>query len=241
MLRPLCAAVFVLFPMTYAQHTELLFKPGCTKKQLDDCGSDFIIYSNVTRVPVSGEEFENNCRYLLSQLSCALEFSKKCLDGLPRVAALLSLQAMEEAYEAVCTEGTELNELYHTGVGCLNDAGDQLHECMSKMREEMEIGVLTAPRKEVMHYSCCAFHKVQDCFDNALVQCPNTAAKEFMNSVLDKILGDVLGLVCGGYTRGSIACKELPALTPPDRSNLGKADLFELAIQNAAILGSRKP
>ncbi|KAL3205792.1 hypothetical protein MRX96_040611 [Rhipicephalus microplus] len=93
-----------------AEPEELPFKPGCTKKQLNDCGSDFLIYSNVTRVPSGGQEFIENCEHLSTQLSCALQFSKECLDGLPRVAALLSLQAMEEAYEAVCTEGTELNQ-----------------------------------------------------------------------------------------------------------------------------------
>ncbi|KAH8028614.1 hypothetical protein HPB51_017832 [Rhipicephalus microplus] len=163
----------------------------------------------------------------------------ECLDGLPRVAALLSLQAMEEAYEAVCTEGTELNQLYYKGVACLNEAGNELHHCMSKMRHEMEIGVVAAPRKEVVHYSCCAFYKVQDCFDDALLPCPNAAAKEFMNTVLDKIVGEVLSLVCGKYSRGSTACMELPGLAPPYPSSLGSRDLFELAIENAAILGSR--
>lgn len=240
LLRTLCATTFAVFTITYAQPEELPFKPGCTKKQLNDCGSDFLIYSNVTRVPAGGQEFVDNCEHLSDQLSCALEFSKECLEGLPRVAALLSLQAMDEAYEAVCTEGTELNELFCKGVGCLNEAGYQLHDCMSRMREEMEIGVVAAPRKQVIHYSCCAFNKVQDCFDDALLHCPNNAAKEFMNSVLDKILGEVLSLVCGKYSRGSAACKELPVLAPPDSSNLGSRDLFELAIQNAAILGSRR-
>ncbi|KAL3205793.1 hypothetical protein MRX96_040612 [Rhipicephalus microplus] len=84
-----------------------------------------------------------------------------------------------------------------------------------------------------------AFYKVQDCFDDALLPCPNAAAKEFMNTVLDKIVGEVLSLVCGKYSRGSTACMELPGLAPPDLSSLGSRDLFELAIQNAAILGSR--
>ncbi|KAL1428756.1 hypothetical protein MTO96_016888 [Rhipicephalus appendiculatus] len=91
---------------------------------------------------------------------------------------------MEEAYEAVCTEGNELNELFYKGVDCLNEHGNQLHHCMNRMRNEMEIGVVAAPRKQVIHYSCCAFNKVQDCFDDALLHCPNTAAKEFMTTVL---------------------------------------------------------
>ncbi|XP_050037823.1 uncharacterized protein [Dermacentor andersoni] len=239
MLRPQPTSLFALFIITYALGQELPFKPGCTKEQLNDCGSDFLIYSNVTRLPESGQEFLNNCEYLSNQLSCALKFSKDCLEGLPRVAALLSLTGMEEQYEAVCTEGTEHNELYTKGIGCMNEAGDQLHRCMVTMRDDMETGLVAAPRKQIIHYSCCAFHKTQDCFDDALAQCPNTAAKEFMDDVMEKVFGEVLGLVCGQYSRGSTACKELPVLTPPDSENFGNMDLFELAIQNAAILGSR--
>ncbi|KAH7942362.1 hypothetical protein HPB49_023452 [Dermacentor silvarum] len=238
MLRTWSTTFLAVFFITYALCQELPFKPGCTKKQLNDCGSDFLIYSNVTQLPESGQEFLNNCKYLSNQLSCALEFSKDCLEGLPRVAALLSLTAMEEEYEAVCTEGTEQNELYRKGIGCMNKAGDQLHTCMATMRDDMETGLVAAPQKEVIHYSCCAFHKSQDCFDDALAQCPNTAAKEFMNNVMEEVFGEVLGLVCGQYSRGSTACKELPVLAPPDSENFGNKDLFELAIQNAAILAT---
>ncbi|XP_065301175.2 uncharacterized protein [Dermacentor albipictus] len=201
---------------------------------LDVCGSDFLVYSNVTSLPEDGKEFEENCLFLQMQISCSLEFAKNCLDGIPRVAIIIGLQSMEEEYEAICTEGTEHNEKYRKSIKCMNKAGKGLNQCQAKMRDDMEIGVLAAPRDKITGYACCAYHANQDCFDNALQDCTGTPAQEFMRGIMDKVFGEPLSLVCGQYSRDSDACRNLPQLAPPtDSKDFGKKGLIELAIEHA--------
>ncbi|XP_050037824.1 uncharacterized protein [Dermacentor andersoni] len=232
------------FPAEFLVFTTLIFscvfcdeldlKPGCTKEMLDACGSDYLVYSNVTSLPEDGKEFEENCVFLQMQISCTLEFAKKCLDGIPRVAIIIGLQSMEEEYEAICTEGTEQNENYRKSINCMNKAGKGLKQCQAKMRDDMEIGALVAPRDKITGYACCAYHANQDCFDNALQDCSGTPAQELMRGIMEKVFGEPLSLICGHYSRDSDACRSLPQLAPPtDSKDFGKKGLVELAIEHA--------
>ncbi|XP_049527482.1 uncharacterized protein LOC119459570 [Dermacentor silvarum] len=135
---------------------ELTLKPGCTREMLTACGSDFLVYNNVTSLPEDGKEFEENCVFLQMQISCSLEFAKTCLDGIPRVAITIGLQAMEEEYEAICTEGTEyfFFSHYRKSIACMNKAGKGLNQCQAKMRDNMEIGAVAAPRGKNIAYAC---------------------------------------------------------------------------------------
>ncbi|KAL3205796.1 hypothetical protein MRX96_040614 [Rhipicephalus microplus] len=219
---------------------ELTFKPGCTREQLTACGSDYLVYSNVTTLPEGGKEFEEYCVVLQMQITCTQEFAKHCLDGVPRAAVIIALQAMEEEYDAICTEGTEQYENYQKSIACLNKAGKDINLCHAKMRDTMEIGIVAAPRGQTIGYPCCGYHATQDCFGNALENCSGTPAKEFMSSVLEKVFGEPLSLVCGQYTRDSEACRTLPKLaTPADSKDFGKKGFIELAIDHAAAVFNR--
>ncbi|KAL1428754.1 hypothetical protein MTO96_016886 [Rhipicephalus appendiculatus] len=213
---------------------ELAFKPGCTREQLTSCGSDYLVYSNVTTLPEGGKEFEEYCVYLQMQLTCTQEFAKKCLDGVPRAAIIIALQSMEDEYEAICTEGTEQNENYQKSIACLNKAG-QRHQPM--------------PRQAASHNgdrgSGCTsgpVHRLRllDCFGHALENCSGTPAKEFMTNLLEKVFGEPLSLICGQYTRDSDACRTLPKLAPPaDSKDFGKKGFIELAIEHAGAAFNR--
>lgn len=219
---------------TTALSEELILKPGCTRDQLNGCGSDFLVFSNSTSLPENGKKFDDHCVHLAEQLSCSEEFAKRCLDGIPRAAIVIGLQAMEDEYEAVCTEGTEHNEIYHKSIACMNKAGNQLNLCYKTMRDDMEKGAIGAPKDKTLGYACCSFHAVEDCFDEALEGCSDTPAKHFMNDIMEKVFGEPLSLVCGQYVRGSDSCRELPKLPfPTDDKDFGKKTLMELAIDHA--------
>lgn len=219
---------------------ELTLKPGCTREMLTACGSDFLVYNNVTSLPEDGKEFEENCVFLQMQISCSLEFAKTCLDGIPRVAITIGLQAMEEEYEAICTEGTEQNENYRKSIACMNKAGKGLNQCQAKMRDNMEIGAVAAPRGKNIAYACCAYHANQDCFDKVLEDCSGTPAQDFMKAIMDKVFGEPLSLICGQYSRDSDACYTLPQLAAPtDSKDFGKKGLIELAIDHAGAVFNR--
>ncbi|XP_077536806.1 uncharacterized protein LOC144149142 [Haemaphysalis longicornis] len=121
--------------------------------------------------------------------------------------------------------------MYHKSIKCMNAIGVKLNGCQNTMREDLEKAVLAAPREKQVYYGCCAFHKDLDCFDVAMEDRSETPAGEFINDIMDKTFGAVLGLVCGQYSRGSKACPDLPDLSDFVKPNdLGKKDIFELVI-----------
>ncbi|XP_077524183.1 uncharacterized protein LOC144135391 [Amblyomma americanum] len=234
------SVVLAVFTIATVLSEESTFKSGCTRDQLNECGSDYLVYTNVTTLPENGKAFDDYCAKLLEQISCSEEFAKRCLDGIPRVALVIGLQAMEEQYEVICTDGTEQNEIYHKSIACLNKAGSQLNLCQKTMRDDMEKGVVVAPKDKTLGYACCAFHAVQDCFDDALEGCSDTPAKQFMNDLMEKVFGEALSLVCGQYLRGSEACRELPKLPfPTDAKEFGKRTLIALAIDHVGNFFNR--
>lgn len=226
--RAVLLATYTFFLVHYEG---LALKPGCNKDQLRACGSDFLVYGSVTRLPEQGKEFQDHCECITKQLSCALNFTNACEEGLPRVAATLGIQAIDEVYEAICTEGTDQYEMYHKSIKCLNTIGVKLNGCQNTLRGDLEKAISGARKEKIIYYGCCAFHKDLDCFDAAMEVCSETPAKDFMNEIMDKTFGGVLGLVCGEYSRGSTACRELPDLSAVRNSeDLGKKDILELVI-----------
>ncbi|KAH6925061.1 hypothetical protein HPB50_000221 [Hyalomma asiaticum] len=212
-------------------------KANCKIEQLRDCGSDYVPFVTRTYLHESGEKFKEACELDNKQIACTLKFVEECLEGLPRVAAQLAIKAMEESYEATCTPGTDQNKLYSNAVKCLNSVGTKLHKCMGSLSDTLQRGTSKAPPKEVIHYSCCAYHDALQCVEDSVSSCDTEYGKEFMTGSMESIFGETLSLVCGQYSRGSTACKQLPALPElkPDETKIN--NVIELAMRVAGSLG----
>lgn len=218
-------------------------KRGCKVQTLRDCGSDYVVYSNTTRLPEGGVEFDKHCRLYLKQIGCAQKFSETCLENLPRVVTLLVLNAAEEDFEAACTEGTERHELYKKSIQCMNAAGKELNACIGNLYNGFQTAVSNAPREEMVYYACCTYHSALECAETALAaRCedPELPALEFITSVMERVFGQVLGLVCGPYSRGSKSCHQIPTLPPLAPGASRTLSLIELAIEVASSL-RKKP
>ncbi|XP_049526789.1 uncharacterized protein LOC119458198 isoform X3 [Dermacentor silvarum] len=168
---------------------------------LRDCGSDYVVYSNSTRLPEGGVEFEQNCGLFLKQIECSQKFGDRCLENLARVVTTLALKAAEEDFEAACTEGNERNDMYKASIKCMNSVGAKLNVCIKNLYEGLQTAVSNAQREEIVYYSCCSYHSAVDCTEAALADCdePDSPANEYVSSVMERVFGQVLGLVCGPY------------------------------------------
>ncbi|KAH6948604.1 hypothetical protein HPB50_025225 [Hyalomma asiaticum] len=196
-------------------HSQL--KAGCERAELHACGEDYMVYSNSTRVPEPHEpEFEAICELLREQIACTFDFSQRCLeDGLPRVVALVGMGAAGEGFGAACAEGTEDHEMLKNSIKCMNAAGSKLNRCFDVLRNALGQAISSTKGEKTIHYTCCTYHEFLDCTERCLDGCePGSQAKEYMANIMDRIYGQMLGLVCGRYTRGSTHCLELPKLPP---------------------------
>ncbi|KAK8779515.1 uncharacterized protein LOC144133135 isoform X2 [Amblyomma americanum] len=222
--------------------TRAQVKSGCKIETLRGCGSDYVVYSNTTRLPEGGDEFNSNCKLYLKQIGCSLKFVDECLENLPKVVTTLALKAAEEDYEAACTAGTERNDQYKASIKCMNHGGAKLHECIGGLYNGLQTAVVSAPREDIIHYSCCSYHRMVECAEAALSGCPepDSPAVEYITSVMERVFGQVLGLVCGPYSRGSTSCLELPQLPPLPADARRTSSLVELAVEIAASL-RKKP
>lgn len=185
------------------------------------------------------DKFDEACKLDNKQIACTLKFVEECLEGLPRVSAQLAIKAMEESYEATCTEGTDQNKLFHNAVKCLNSVGTKLHKCMGTLSNTLQRGTSKAPPKEVIHYACCGYHDALQCVEDSVSSCDTDDGKEFMTGSMESIFGETLSLVCGQYSRGSTACKQLPVLPElaPDETKI--TNVIELAMRVASSLGKK--
>ncbi|KAL3210755.1 hypothetical protein MRX96_036902 [Rhipicephalus microplus] len=159
------------------------------------------------------DKFDDACKLDAKQIACTLKFIEECLEGLPRVSAQLAIKAMEESYEATCTEGTDQNKLYYNAVKCLNSAGPQLYKCMG------------------------GYHDALQCVEDSVSSCETEHGKEFMTGSMESIFGETLSLVCGQYSRGSAACKKLPVLPELAADETKITNVIELAVRVASSLG----
>lgn len=231
------ALVLLLASLIGISHAQL--KPECKIEQLRECGSDYVPFVTRTYLHEAGEKFKEACELDHKQITCTLKFVEECLEGLPRVAGQLAIKAMEESYEATCTEGTDQFKLYNNAVKCLNSAGTKLHTCMETLSNTLQRGTSKAPPKEVIHYSCCAYHDALECVEQSLSGCDTDAGREFMTGSMESIFGETLSLVCGQYSRGSAACKQLPALPELESGETKITNVIELAVRVASSLGKK--
>ncbi|KAL1428753.1 hypothetical protein MTO96_016885 [Rhipicephalus appendiculatus] len=235
------SSLLVLLGLLLGQCSAQL-KSGCKMQELRDCGSDYVVYSNTTRLAVGGQEFEHDCGLYLKQIECSKKFGERCLENIARVVTMLALNAAEEDFEAACTDGNERHQLYMSSIKCMNSVGSKLNVCIKNLYEGLQTAVTSAQREELVYYSCCSYHDTVDCVEAALDGCdePDSPAREYITTVMDRVFGQVLSLVCGPYSRGSSNCKELPPL-PPLSANVARTpSLVELAIEIATSL-RKKP
>lgn len=213
-------------------------KPGCTISQLHACGEDYLVYSNSTWLPEPHEaQFKTNCELFAKQIDCTLKFAESCLQNVPRAVAVVAMEAAGDDFESACTEGNERYELYKNSIKCMNQAGMNLNRCFGLLRTGLSESV-EAPTGRTIHYACCSYHKSLECTERSFDVCePDSPAMEYVTSVMERIFGQVLSLVCGSYTRGSADCDALPKLPP---SPSPKTNLIELVIEITKSLGPKK-
>ncbi|XP_037576039.1 uncharacterized protein LOC119458275 [Dermacentor silvarum] len=212
-------------------------KDGCKMETLRACGEDYVPFAKTSHMESSGPVFEKQCETFKQQITCSNQFSKDCLDGLSKAAALLTLEAFQDNVDATCIKGSEQHEAFQNSVGCLNSVGKEINGCFKDIRESLQLSVAKAPPKEVIHYVCCSYGDLLGCLDQTLAPCENDGGKKFITGLLEQALGEPLSLVCGNYRSGSENCKalqNLPLLGPNDR----KIDGFlELLIEASKMVG----
>uniref|UniRef100_A0A224YG57 24 kDa family member n=1 Tax=Rhipicephalus zambeziensis TaxID=60191 RepID=A0A224YG57_9ACAR len=222
-------ATAFLFVTTYIGVCRSQLKPGCEKAELHACGEDYMVYSNRTRMPEPDEpEFEAICELFREQVACTLNFAQRCLqDGIPRVVALVSMEAAGEDFEAACTEGTDEHELLRNSVKCMNAVGTKLNRCFDGLRDGLGESLASSQGIRTIHYACCTYNTFLDCIERSLDGCePGSKAKDYLNIVMDRTYGQMLSLVCGRYTRGSTHCLDLPKLPPYMGPKQNLIDMF---------------
>ncbi|XP_037274659.2 uncharacterized protein LOC119167304 [Rhipicephalus microplus] len=195
-------------------------KDGCKFETLRACGEDYFPFGKDTHLATSGEPFVKQCATFKKQLTCSKTFAADCLEGVAKAVATLALETYKESVDEICTTDSKLNEAYHKSIGCLNSVGAKLHSCVNDLQGSLQKAVLKAPKKDLIPHLCCSYGGLLDCAEPALTPCDKVGGKEFMTSLLDKVLGEVLTPLCKKYKRGSDFCKalpNLPALGPNDR------------------------
>lgn len=162
-----------------------------------------------------------------SEIQCSLKYIDDCLEGTTRGTCLVVIKAAEEDFEAICTEGNDLEKLYNVSAPCGNSVGTKLNFCVRDMYHNLQKALEKADRSQAVHHACCYFGGLLDCVDSSLDSCENSdEPKQFILGRLEHIFGEALGLVCGRHTRGSASCAALPVLpelepgTPEPANNL---------------------
>lgn len=207
--------------------------PECAPVALDACGRSFIPYAETTRMAETEQELKEQCSLHFKQLDCAKNYTTVCVTGLPRVAALLALDAADENIEAVCTPGTELHMMYRNSIKCVNKVGTKMNSCIRDLVLDLSTAAEKAPLESQVAYGCCFYYALLGCYSNALVNCNGTQAHQLVATLAENVFGQTLGLVCGVYTRGSPSCEALPDLNRLDPSELA-TDNFILPLVTLA-------
>lgn len=207
----------------------------CAVSVLDDCGRAFIPYAETTRMAETEKELKDQCALHFKQLHCTRNFTTKCAEGLPRVAAVLALDAADENIEAVCTPGTELHTMYNTTIRCINKVGVKMNACMRDLVVSLNTVVAQAPLESQVAYGCCYYYDLLGCYDEALTVCKGTDANRLAATLAENVFGQTLGLVCGVYTRGSPECQ---TLEPLKMLNVSELDTESFILPLVTIAGT---
>ncbi|XP_064485740.1 uncharacterized protein LOC135398246 isoform X2 [Ornithodoros turicata] len=211
------AVVHALLLMFLIAHCRAQYKdlPGCNKEALEACGTDFVLFANTTHLAEDGDKIKESCKLHLKQLECADEFCSRCLLGFSRAAALLGVRSAYDFFEEKCTESSELHRQYLRVVSCLNKAGPEIHREVTDVRLRLYTITKTISGRDKVDYACCTyydFHKMTaDAIDS---HCADPEARNFYLTLMERSFGELLGLACGEYTQGSLACKKLGKVTP---------------------------
>lgn len=214
-------------------------KDGCKFETLRTCGDDYVPYFKKPRFYETAKEFHDGCKSDKDQIACTMKFVNECLKGLPQVAAVLAVTSVEEYTEDVCTVGSERYKGRQRSIQCLNSVGPKLQTCMRSAHANLERAVIKAPAKDVIGHACCRYNDAHDCVAEALTPCDSVGGKEFLLGVVEQILGASLGLVCGGYEKGSDSCNALPSLPPREASDRNIENFVELLVEIAGTIGRR--
>lgn len=237
MARSLLLGVLCSAMCGYVLGNPLKDSPDCAVSILDGCGRAFIPYAETTRMAETEQELKEQCALHFKQLRCTRNFTTNCATGLPRVAAVLALDAADENIEAVCTPGTELHMMYNTTIRCVNKVGVQMNACMRDMVVNLNTVVERAPLESQVAYGCCYYYELLQCYDEALTQCNGTDANRLAATLAENVFGQTLGLVCGIYTRGSPACQ---ALEPLKKLDVSQLDTESFILPLVTIAGTLK-
>lgn len=213
----------------------------CGIERLRACGSNFVLYANTTRIPESLEELREACALWTTEIECSLKYVDDCVDGTTRGTCMVVLKAAEEDFEAVCTQGNDMERLYLQSASCGNAVGSQMQACVRDMYKNLQKALEKAVPSQAVYHACCYFGALLDCVDTSVGDCNNsTEAKEFMMGRLEHIFGEALSLVCGSHTRGSASCAALPVLPELEPGTPQPvANLVEYAILIMQLLGRR--
>lgn len=154
---------------------------------------------------------------------------------------MVVLKAAEEDFEAICTEGNDMERLYLQSSPCANAAGSKLNVCVRDMFRNLQKATEKGAPNQAVYHACCYFGDLLDCVDASLGDCNNSAeSKEFIMERLEHIFGEAFSLVCGTYTRGSASCSTLPVLPDVDPGTPDPiSNLVEYGILVMQLLGRR--
>ncbi|XP_065301177.2 uncharacterized protein [Dermacentor albipictus] len=187
--------------------------PDCSIQRLRACGSSFVVFGNTTTIAETPQELREACRVWTSEIECSLKYIDDCLEGTTRGTCLVVIKAAEEDFEAICTEGSDMEKQYHLSAPCGNSVGTKLNGCVRGMYHNLQKAVEKAASNQAVHHACCYFGELLECVDSSLDSCDNAdAPKQFIMGRLEHIFGESLSLVCGTHTRGSASCAALPVL-----------------------------
>ncbi|KAL1428751.1 hypothetical protein MTO96_016883 [Rhipicephalus appendiculatus] len=215
--------------------------PDCSKERLRACGTSFVVFANTTSIAETPEELREACGLWTSEITCSLKYIDDCLDGTTRGTCMVVLKAAEEDFEAICTEGNDMERLYLQSSTCANGAGSKLNVCVRDMFRNLQKATEKASPNQAVYHACCYFGALLDCVDESLGDCNNAAeSKEFIMGRLEHIFGEAFSLVCGTYTRGSASCGTLPVLPELDPGTAEPINnLVEYGILLMQLLGRR--
>ncbi|KAK8761140.1 hypothetical protein V5799_027593 [Amblyomma americanum] len=148
------------------------------------------------------------------------------------------MTSLRDTINTVCTAGSVTYEEFQRAGPCLNSTGAEIHACFQDLKGTLQRAVATAPAKEVIPHSCCAYSDVVECIGRALLPCEGAGARDYFLGLMDRVMGKALKLVCIDYASGSAACKMLPKLPPlvPEDRNMG--NYIQLIIEVANTIES---
>ncbi|KAH7941824.1 hypothetical protein HPB49_017765 [Dermacentor silvarum] len=197
-------------------HPKKILQPERIKEELIAPHRGKIPLTAGLRSTLDGEYIDSFCR--------GTQYHMKAR---PAEQCLVVIKAAEEDFEAICTEGNDLEKLYNVSAPCGNSVGTKLNFCVRDMYHNLQKALEKADRSQAVHHACCYFGGLLDCVDSSLDSCENSdEPKQFILGRLEHIFGEALGLVCGRHTRGSASCAALPVLpelepgTPEPANNL---------------------